>query len=86
MALGSTQSLTEMNTRNVPGNVGAPTSRNPKGLHDLYTDNFTFYLCIVNTLSEGECEHTPFVRIHEEYPFDLPMSPPRFARTKRKHP
>jgi hypothetical protein len=25
-------------------NVGASTSRNPKGLHGLYKDNFTFYL------------------------------------------
>jgi hypothetical protein len=24
-------------------NVGALTSRNPKGLHGLYRDNFTFY-------------------------------------------
>jgi hypothetical protein len=56
MALGSTQPLTEMSTRNVPGdkklttlppsmsrmseNVGASTSRNPKGLHGLYGDNF----------------------------------------------
>jgi hypothetical protein len=24
-------------------NVEAPTSRNPKGLHGLYRDNFTFY-------------------------------------------
>jgi hypothetical protein len=60
MALGSTQSLTEMSTRNLPGgkkrpvrradnlaaicvpNVGASTSRNPKGLHGLYWDKFTF--------------------------------------------
>jgi hypothetical protein len=27
-------------------NVGAPTSRNRKGLHGLYRDNFTFYLFI----------------------------------------
>jgi hypothetical protein len=25
-------------------NVGAATSRNPKGLHGLYRDSFTFYL------------------------------------------
>jgi hypothetical protein len=58
MALGSTQPLTEMSTRNFPGgkkrparradnlaaiygrmseNVGASTSRNPKGLHGLYS-------------------------------------------------
>jgi hypothetical protein len=62
MALGSTQPLIEMSTRNLPGgkkqparradlpppvsrmtvNVGASTSRNPKGLHCLYRDNFTF--------------------------------------------
>jgi hypothetical protein len=31
-------------------NVGASTSRNPKGLHGLYRDNFTFYtlsVCVV---------------------------------------
>jgi hypothetical protein len=63
MALGSTQHLTDMITRNLPGgkkrprvglttlppsvsrmseNAGASTSRNPKGLHGLYRDNFTF--------------------------------------------
>jgi hypothetical protein len=62
MALGSTQPLTEMSTRNLPGGksgrrvrlttlppsvsrmaeyVGASTSRNPKGRHGLYRDNFT---------------------------------------------
>jgi hypothetical protein len=62
MALGSTQPLTEMSTRNLHDgkkngrrvgltalppsmsrmseNVGASTSRNPKGLHGLYGDNF----------------------------------------------
>jgi hypothetical protein len=67
MALGSTQPLTEMCTRNLLGdkkksgrrlglttlppsmnrmseNVGASTSRNPKGLHGLYGDNFTLPL------------------------------------------
>jgi hypothetical protein len=28
-------------------NVGASTSRNPKGLHSLYRDNFTIPLCDV---------------------------------------
>jgi hypothetical protein len=61
MALGSTQPLTKMSTRNLPvkggrrvglttlppsvsrmsENVGGSTSRNPKGLHGLYRDNFT---------------------------------------------
>jgi hypothetical protein len=57
MVLGSTQPLTEMSTRKLPGgkkrparsadnlkmseNVGASTSRNPKGLHGLYRDKFT---------------------------------------------
>jgi hypothetical protein len=63
MALGSTQPLTEMSTRNLPGdkkrparragnfaaiyepivtqNMGASTTRNPKGLHGLYRDSFT---------------------------------------------
>jgi hypothetical protein len=65
MALGSTQPLTKMSTRNLPGgkrgrrvglttlppsvcrmseNVGALTSRNPKGLHGLYGDNFTSFI------------------------------------------
>jgi hypothetical protein len=63
MALGSTQPLTKMSTRNLLGiksgqrvrlttlppsvswmseNVGASTSRNPKGLHGLYRDNSTY--------------------------------------------
>jgi hypothetical protein len=67
MALGSTQPLTELSTRNLPGgksgrrlgltslppsmsrmseNVGVSTSRNPKGLHCLYRDNFTLPLLI----------------------------------------
>jgi hypothetical protein len=67
MTLESTQTLTEMSIRNLPGgksgrrvglttlppsmsrmseNVGPSTSRNPKGLHCLYRDNFTFYLTV----------------------------------------
>jgi hypothetical protein len=65
MVLGSTQPLTEMSTRNLPGgkkrpahradnptlppstsrmsgNVGASDSRNTRGLHGFYRDNFTF--------------------------------------------
>jgi hypothetical protein len=62
MALGLTQLITEMRTRNLSGgtkrparradnlaavspmseNVGTSTSRNPKDLHGLYRDNFTF--------------------------------------------
>jgi hypothetical protein len=56
MALGSTQPLTKTSTRNLTGgkkrlarravcrmsdNVVLSTSRNPKGLHGLYRDNFT---------------------------------------------
>jgi hypothetical protein len=56
MALGSTQPLTEMSTRNLPcgkkrparramsrmsQNVGASTSRKHKGLHGLYRENCT---------------------------------------------
>jgi hypothetical protein len=57
--LGSTRPLREMSTRNLPGGksvrhvglttlpisetVGASTSHNPKGLHGMYSDNFTFY-------------------------------------------
>jgi hypothetical protein len=58
MALGSTQPLTEMSTRNIPGlkklparnlsaiNVGASTSRKPKGHHGLYGNKFTFFLTL----------------------------------------
>jgi hypothetical protein len=63
MALGLTQPLTKMSTRNLPGvksgrrvglttlppsmsrlseNVGASTSRNPKGLHGLYRDKLPY--------------------------------------------
>jgi hypothetical protein len=45
MSLGPTQPVTEMSTRNIPGDkgrhaasqpsVGAPTSHNPMGLHGL---------------------------------------------------
>jgi hypothetical protein len=66
MALGSTQALTEMSTRNLPGgkkrpapsmsrmseNVGASTSRNPKGLHGLYRDNFTLPYHVTRTYRE----------------------------------
>jgi hypothetical protein len=58
MVLGSTQPLTEISTRNLPGgnkrptlppsvsrmseNVGASTSHNSNGLHGLYRDKLTF--------------------------------------------
>jgi hypothetical protein len=78
MALGSTQPLTEMSTRNLPGgkkkksgrrvglttlppsvsrmseNVGASTSRNPKGLHGLYRGNFTFTIEVGNELNKRD--------------------------------
>jgi hypothetical protein len=71
MALGSTQPLTEISTRDlsrrkkcwrvglttlppsvsrVSENVGAPTSRKPKGLHGLYRDKFNLpYLSLRKT-------------------------------------
>jgi hypothetical protein len=72
MALGSTQPLTEMSTRNLPGgkkrparrthnlaaiyetmseNVGASTSRSPKGLHGLCRGNFTFFYLTIQRCS-----------------------------------
>jgi hypothetical protein len=58
VAMGSTQPLTELSTSNLPAgkkltplppsvsrmseNMGASTSRDSKGLHGLYRDNFTF--------------------------------------------
>jgi hypothetical protein len=65
VALESTQPVTEMSTKNLPGgkggrsvglkilppsvsrmseNVGVSISHNPKGLHGLYKDSFTFTL------------------------------------------
>jgi hypothetical protein len=38
-------------------NVGASTSRNPKGLHGLYGDNFTFTLSLGNILDRTSKEH-----------------------------
>jgi hypothetical protein len=32
----------------MPENVGASTSRNPKGLHGLYRDNFTYYFTFLH--------------------------------------
>jgi hypothetical protein len=46
-------------------NVGASTSRNPKGLHGLYRDNFTlpYWMCLdvthVIQESEADTEHFP---------------------------
>jgi hypothetical protein len=39
-----TDNLAAICETNVLENVGASTSRNPKGLHGLYVDNFTFYI------------------------------------------
>jgi hypothetical protein len=37
-------------------NVGASTSRNPKGLHGLYRDNFTFTVSLIgNNKAKGYC-------------------------------
>jgi hypothetical protein len=81
MALGSTQPLTEMSTRNLPGvkscrctgqttlppstsqmpeNVGASTSYNPKGPDGLYRENFTFSSML--TLSKVTVAY--FLKIH----------------------
>jgi hypothetical protein len=61
MALWSTQPLTEMSTRKLPAgkmppsvsrmseNVGASTSRNPKGLHGLYWYNFTLFFYAISS-------------------------------------
>jgi hypothetical protein len=35
-------------------NVGASTSRNPKGLHGLYGDNFTFTSAVIMGVQMGE--------------------------------
>jgi hypothetical protein len=75
MALWLTQPLTEMSTRNLPGctkrpadnltaicelNVGASTSRNPKGLHGHYRDNFTFtFTYYFSCVSQNQCLASP---------------------------
>jgi hypothetical protein len=78
MALGLTQPLKKMSTRNLPGvksgrrvglttllpsvsrmseNVGASTSRKPKGLHGLYRDNFTLpYKCLTSSIWMRSCD------------------------------
>jgi hypothetical protein len=43
-------------------NVGASTSRNPKGLHGLYGDNFTFLLC---PDIKGNLKNNEQIFIHE---------------------
>jgi hypothetical protein len=35
-------------------NAGASTSRNPKGLHGLYRDNFKLYLTLHSIHHDGE--------------------------------
>jgi hypothetical protein len=42
-------------------NVGASTSRNRKGLHGLYRDNFTLYYILEDrTLNRDRCENLTF--------------------------
>jgi hypothetical protein len=93
MAMGSTDPLTEMSTRNLPGgkkrparradnlapsmsrmseNVGASTSRNPKGLHGLYTDNF---YC-------GKIDHMSFRYINKKFKAEV-IKPRYFLATSR---
>jgi hypothetical protein len=88
MALGSTQPLTEMSTRNLPGgkkrparrlanlppsvsrmseNVGASTSRNPKGLHGLYRDNFTLSLTHGAEPFLGRCQLCSYSRSSQHF-------------------
>jgi hypothetical protein len=80
VALGSTQPLTEMSTSWCVGlttslpsvnrmseNVGASTSRNPKGLHGLSRDNFTSYMSwgmYEYSLQCGKCCR----KFHRKYP------------------
>jgi hypothetical protein len=100
MAPQSTQPLTEMSTRNLPGgkkwpvhrtdnlaaicepnvwkNVGASTSRNPKGLHGLYRDNFTFYWGkiqkpSINIAAEFQMKHFLNMSL-EHYCYACPVS------------
>jgi hypothetical protein len=62
MALGSTQPLTEMSTRNLPGgkgrpvhNVGASTSHNPMDLYGLLALPFLPYIInLGNNNSKGK--------------------------------
>jgi hypothetical protein len=38
-------------------NVGASTSRNPKGLHGLYKDKFTFTLPVINQVNSYKANY-----------------------------
>jgi hypothetical protein len=66
MALGLTQPLTEMSTRNLPGGKKGPTRRadklaticEPKGLHSLYRDNVTVSLPVLRYLVQKYSECT----------------------------
>jgi hypothetical protein len=56
MAPGPTQPLTKMSTRNLPVGKKRPTRKannlspiyEPKGLHGLYMDKFTFYCYLIH--------------------------------------
>jgi hypothetical protein len=43
-------------------NVGASTSRNPKGLHGLYGDNFTFIIQTLDNKQDMKIE-TPLQKL-----------------------
>jgi hypothetical protein len=54
-------------------NVGVSTSRNPKGLHGLYRDNFTFYNINKNipvTESEDFTDGGEVVSLTHRFPFN----------------
>jgi hypothetical protein len=50
-------------------NVGASTSRNPKDLHGLYRDNFTFNVPFF----------TPFIGVHDQLTYiTMPVPQPTY--------
>jgi hypothetical protein len=84
MNLGSTQPLTEMSTRNLPGvkkqrvvglatlppsvsgmfeNVGDLTYRKPKGIRDVYRDNFLFNWFMGSEISLSCSKTFPYLYI-----------------------
>jgi hypothetical protein len=44
-------------------NVGASTSRNPKGLHGLYRDNFTFFTMKIGRDEESDTHSGRFTSV-----------------------
>jgi hypothetical protein len=94
MALGSTRPMTEMNTRNLPGDKGRPTGKASQPYRfstTCYRDTFTFFTYPVS-LNDGTVSHlqpkcrgitlTPTLRIKRKYEDYCLMESPSTLKTK----